>query len=128
MLTAIGRVRRLGTAKEGLGHWKAQRLTALANIILVVWFVFQMALMTGASYEEWHAWFASPLRAALATLVIVSVYYHARLGVQVILEDYVHDPAWKAISMIALNLAFVLLAVIALISIVMIATGAPANV
>src|SRR3546814_6816815 len=91
MRTPLGRIRGLGSAKDGTGHWWAQRVTALALVPLTVWFVASVIGMAGADHASFVAWIASPLVAGLMILLIVATFHHAQLGLQVIIEDYVHD-------------------------------------
>ncbi len=97
--TPIAQIRGLGSAKDGVGHWKMQRLTAIANVILVSWFLISAISLAGASYEETRAWLASPLSASLMLLLIASAFYHTKLGVQVVIEDYVHHEGIKLASL-----------------------------
>ncbi|MGI9452429.1 MAG: succinate dehydrogenase, hydrophobic membrane anchor protein [Geminicoccaceae bacterium] len=102
--TPIAQIRGLGSAKEGVGHWKMQRLTALANIVLVVWFLISAVSLAGATYEETRAWLASPISASLMLMLIISAFYHAKLGVQVVIEDYVHHEGIKLAALTAVTL------------------------
>ncbi|MGI9435867.1 MAG: succinate dehydrogenase, hydrophobic membrane anchor protein [Geminicoccaceae bacterium] len=86
----MSRIRGLGSAGEGVGHWKMQRLTAIANVLLVLWFLASAISLAGAGYEETKAWLASPLCASLMTMLVISAFYHMKLGIQVVIEDYVH--------------------------------------
>ena len=118
--TSLGRVRGLGTAKEGTGHWWTQRLTSLALIPLALWFVASVAAHAGADYEAMRAWVGSPVVASLLLLLIVTTFYHSYLGLQVVIEDYVHDEAVKIASLILVKGASILLATIAVVSVLMI--------
>lgn len=109
MRTPMARVRGLGAAKDGTGHWWAQRLTSLALIPLAVWFVASVVAMAGADYAAMVAWVSNPLVAGLLILLIVATFYHATLGVQVVVEDYVHHEGAKFATIIAIKgLAIVL--------------------
>lgn len=121
--TPIGRVRGLGAAREGVGHWKLQRLTAIANVPLVLWFVFSAMALAGADYERARAWLASPISASLMILLIISVFYHARLGVQVVIEDYVHQEGTKLALLVAVPLIVIALAVAAIVAVLKISIG-----
>ena len=121
--TTIGRIRGLGSAREGTGHWKAQRLTAISNLFLVLWFVFSAMALAGGGYPEYRAWIASPITASLMILLIVSVFYHARLGVQVVVEDYVHHEGARVASIAAVALATFGLAVACIVAVLTIALG-----
>lgn len=115
--SALGRVRGLGTAKEGVDHWWGQRLSALALIPLTLWFAGSVAVMTGAGYETVAAWVASPIVAGLLILLIVAVFYHAYLGVQVVIEDYVHHEGVKVAGLLAVKSACILLALAGVLSV-----------
>lgn len=123
MRTAIGQVRGLGAAKEGVGHWKMQRLTAIANVILAVWFVFHAVAMSGAGYAEWRVWFQDPYHATVMILLVASMFYHTKLGVQVVIEDYVHTEGVKIVALTGLTLACIALATACSVSILMLAAG-----
>ena len=105
MRTSIGRVRGLGSARDGVSHWRLQRLTAIANVLLVLWFVFSATALAGSSYEQVRAWLASPVAASLMILLVISTFYHAKLGVQVVIEDYVHHEGAKIGLLAAVTLA-----------------------
>jgi len=120
---AIARVKAQGSAHEGAGHWMTQRLTAIANIPLVLWFIVSAASLSAAGYTEVRAWLAAPLNAILMVLLIVSVVWHARLGIQVVIEDYVHQKGTKVASLVALKLAAVALAVSCLVAILRVSLG-----
>ncbi|MGH6945316.1 MAG: succinate dehydrogenase, hydrophobic membrane anchor protein [Geminicoccaceae bacterium] len=121
--TSIGRVRGLGSAREGVSHWKLQRLTAISNLLLVLWFVFSAMALSGGGYAEYRAWLSSPVVASLMILLIVSVFYHARLGVQVVIEDYVHHEGAKVGLLAAVTLALFALAVACIVAVLKIALG-----
>jgi succinate dehydrogenase / fumarate reductase membrane anchor subunit len=123
--TSIGRVRGLGSAKEGTHHWWRQRLTAASNLLLMLWFIFSVARMTGYDHATVHAWLRSSWVAVPMILLIVSVFYHFRLGLQVVIEDYQHDQA-KVAAMLALNLFTVATAATAIFAILKVAFGAAA--
>lgn len=97
----IGRVRGLGSAKEGVHHWWAQRLTAIALVPLSLWFIYSLVVVTGADYTTVTAWLGNTLNAALMLLFLFSLYYHAVLGVQVVIEDYI-DSEWQKITCLIL--------------------------
>ncbi len=119
----VARMRSLGSAHEGLGHWKLQRLTAIANVPLVLWFVFSAWALAGSGYDEVRTWLSSPITASLMILLIISVFYHARLGLQVVVEDYVQHDGIKLATLIAITLLTVALAVICSVSVLIVAIG-----
>jgi succinate dehydrogenase / fumarate reductase membrane anchor subunit len=121
--TAIARVRGLGAAREGLHHWKAQRITAVANVVLVLWFVFSAMALAGADYAEVRAWLASPVAASLMILLVISTFYHARLGLQVVIEDYVHHGAIKVAAISVLTLITAGLATACIVAVLHVSIG-----
>lgn len=117
----LARVRGLGSAKEGVSHWWAQRMTAVALVPLVIWFVASVCAMTGADYDAVREWVATPLVSILLVLLTIAVFHHAQLGLQVVLEDYVHTEWLKIASIGLVKLAAVALGVATIFSIVKIA-------
>jgi succinate dehydrogenase / fumarate reductase membrane anchor subunit len=98
----LGRVIGLGSAKEGVAHWWAQRLTAVALIPLLLWFVISMIGLTGAARGAVLAWLHRPLPAIITVLLLIAAFHHMALGVQVVIEDYVHTE-WSKITLLVLN-------------------------
>ena len=123
--TSIGRVRGLGSAHEGAHHWWHQRLTAGANLFLMLWFLFSLARLGGFDYATIHSWMASAWVAIPMLLLIVSVFYHFRLGLQVVIEDYAHHEG-RTVLMVLLNFFTVAAAGIAIFAILKVAFGAAA--
>jgi succinate dehydrogenase / fumarate reductase membrane anchor subunit len=121
--TPIAKVRGLGTARSGLHHWKMQRLTAIANVLLVLWFMFSAMALSGRGYDQVRAWLASPVTASLAVLLIISTFYHARLGLQVVVEDYVHHEGLRIASLAAIALLVLALAVACIVAVLSVAVG-----
>ena len=99
--TPLARVRALGSAKSGTGHFWHQRLTAVANVPLVIAFVLILVSLLGRSHAAVVQILGSPLVAIVMLLFIGSITYHMKLGMQVIIEDYVHDEKWKFAAVIA---------------------------
>ncbi|ROO32775.1 succinate dehydrogenase, hydrophobic membrane anchor protein [Salinisphaera japonica] len=122
--SSLAGARGLGSAKTGTGHFWAQRVSAIALAPLTLWFVACLASQFGASYESVTAWLSSPIQASLLAIYMAAIFYHAQLGLQTILEDYVHAEGIKMASMIGLQLLNILLAVSAVVSILMILVGA----
>ena len=98
----LGRALGLGSAKEGVAHWWAQRVTAVALVLLLLWFVVSLIALTGADRKAVIAWLHAPFPAIVTMLLLVAGFYHMSLGVQVVIEDYVHDE-WIKISALVLN-------------------------
>ena len=121
MRTNLGRVRGLGSAKEGVHHWWMQRLTAIALVPLVLWFVASLAGLAGAGYTETVEWFGSPLVAIAMILMVVATLYHAALGVQVVIEDYVHHEGLKFFWLIAAKFIFLVFGIAAVFSLLKLA-------
>ncbi|MBN8843357.1 MAG: succinate dehydrogenase, hydrophobic membrane anchor protein [Sphingomonadales bacterium] len=101
--TRLGRVRGLGSAQHGSQHWLQQRLTALGNILLVTWFVVSLIRLPLTSYADVHRWASNPTAALALILLVVSVFWHLRLGLQVLIEDYVHGEATRLLALVLLN-------------------------
>jgi succinate dehydrogenase / fumarate reductase, membrane anchor subunit len=121
--TPIAKVRGLGAARSGLQHWKMQRLTAISNVLLVLWFMFSAMALSGGGYEQVRAWLASPVTASLVVLLIISTFYHARLGLQVVVEDYVHHEGTRIASLVAIVLIVLALAVACIVAVLTVAVG-----
>ncbi|MBN8818454.1 MAG: succinate dehydrogenase, hydrophobic membrane anchor protein [Sphingobium sp. SCN 64-10] len=101
--TGIGRVRGLGSAKSGTHHWIVQRVTAVGNALLVTWLIASLAMLPAHDHAAITGWLAQPIVAVPMMLMLVSVFYHIRLGLQVLIEDYVHDDGLKFAVLILLN-------------------------
>ena len=123
MRTPLARVKGLGAAGHGAEHWWLHRMTAVSNVPLVVAFTIIVASLAGRPYAEAVAIVSHPLVAILLVLAIVSVTTHMRLGVQIIIEDYVHDKGWKIAALIANNFYAVIVAVACLFAILKIGLG-----
>lgn len=123
MRTPIGRVRGLGSAKSGMHHWWMQRVTAVALIPLTLWFVASLISLAGAGYAETVAWLGSPIVAVLMIALIIATFYHAALGLQVVIEDYVHHEGVKLVLLLGVKLLSFLLAIAALFAVLKLAFG-----
>lgn len=122
--TELGRVRGLGAAKSGTGHWWHQRVTAIANFALMTWFIVSLIRLPSLDYRSVIAWLQQPIAAIPLLLLIASVFYHFRLGIQVMIEDYADDEGNKVLSVLALNLYTFALAFTAAFCVLKIAFGA----
>ena len=103
--TPLGQVRGLGSAHHGVHHWLVQRFTAIGNLVLLLFLAISFAMLPGYDFETVRAWVASPLPAVALALMIISVFWHARLGLQVLAEDYVHTVANRFGVLALLNIA-----------------------
>jgi succinate dehydrogenase / fumarate reductase membrane anchor subunit len=103
----LSRVLGTGSAKDGTGHWWAQRVTAVALVPLTLWFVISLLALPGMDYDTVHDWAAQPANGFLASLMVAVSAYHSYLGSNVIIEDYVHG-ATKVASLLLLRFAYVL--------------------
>lgn len=120
----LGRARGNGSAKEGPSHWWQQRVTAVALVPLVLWFVISVIAHVGDTYLSMKGWLSRPGTATMLVLLLAAVFHHAQLGLQVVIEDYVHAPLTRTLSIIAIKILAVALFVYGAISVVFIAVGA----
>lgn len=110
--TPLSQARGLGSAGDGVGHWVWQRLTALAMIPLTVWFMTSLLLTTRTSdVTAVQNWLAAPGNAIFSALLLGALFFHARLGLQVIIEDYIHHSALKIVTLVLTYLVYALAAV-----------------
>ncbi|MCH9829854.1 MAG: succinate dehydrogenase, hydrophobic membrane anchor protein [Gammaproteobacteria bacterium] len=119
----LSRARGLGSAKDGVQHWWVQRVSAVALVPLVVWFMYSVAGMSDAPYLEFVSWVRQPWVTVLLVLFIGTTLYHSALGLQVVLEDYVSGEFKKIASIIAVKLACAVLAVAGIFAVLKIAFG-----
>lgn len=101
--TNLGAVRGLGSAKHGSKHWLAQRVTAVGNLVLMLWLVASLFVLPVGDHVTMTKWLAQPLVAVPMALLLVSVCYHVALGMRVLIEDYVHDEGVKFFTLAALS-------------------------
>ena len=121
--TSIGRVRGLGSAHEGPHHWWHQKITAGSNILLMSWLMISLARRPGYDYGTMRDWLSSAWVAIPMILLVVSVFYHFRIGLQVVIEDYQRDER-RIVAMVLLNLFTAVVAGTAIFAILKIAFGA----
>ena len=105
--TSIGRVRGLGSSHHGAHHWLTHRFTAIANLVLMSWFIISLLLLGDYSYASVIGWISQPLSSVAMMLLCANLFWHAQMGLQVLIEDYVHDPGMKFGVLTVLNLAAV---------------------
>jgi succinate dehydrogenase / fumarate reductase membrane anchor subunit len=121
--TPLARARGLGSARVGVHHWWAQRLTAIALIPLVVWFAISLVMMSGADYGAVRAWIGSPVVMVLLILTIAIGLHHGQLGLQVVIEDYVHGDGSKLALIVAVRFIAVLFGLAAIVAVLRIGFG-----
>ncbi|MBW8842389.1 MAG: succinate dehydrogenase, hydrophobic membrane anchor protein [Sphingomonadales bacterium] len=114
--TELGRVRGLGSAKEGAHHWWRHRVTAGSNLFLMTWFMISLTRLGGFDYETVHAWIGSAWVAVPLILLVISTCWHARLGLQVLIEDY-QDNEGRVMALVLLEFFLAVIAVTAIFSI-----------
>lgn len=121
--TPLGRVRGTGAAKSGTGHFIGQRVSAIALAVLAPWFVISASLSLPLGYNGGREWVAQPAVAIPLILFVLAGLYHMRLGLSVVVEDYIHKPATKAVLLIANAFVTVGLAVASVFAILQISFG-----
>jgi len=120
----LGRVLGLGTARDGTEHWWGQRVSGVAMALLGLWFAASLASMSGFDHAQAVTFISSPINAVLLALLSITMAYHSYLGVQVVIEDYVHAPGLKISTLILSRFAHVFLAAAALFAILKLGIGA----
>lgn len=119
----LGRARGLGAAKDGVSHFWLQRLTAVALVPLLMWFVISLIRVAGADYAVFKAFVGQPFNASMLILLAGTGCFHAQLGLTVVAEDYLSCPCKKWAAVIAVRLVTVFLAVGMTVSILKVAVG-----
>lgn len=134
LITPLAKAKGFGSAKEGTHHWWVQRLTALINLPLILWLVWHMVhFVAGADlsspeavqegYNVARSWIAAPLNTILLSVLIVNLCWHVNLGLQVVIEDYVHAKFAKFTSLVLMKLSVVAILAVGLFSVLKIAFG-----
>ena len=119
----VGRVLGLGSAKDGSGHWWAQRVSAVALIPLTLWFLLSLLALPALDYATVRAWLSVPLSGLLAVLLVAVLTYHSYLGTTVVIEDYVHAAGTKILSLLLLRFLYVLVGGAGIFAILHVAFG-----
>ncbi len=123
LASPLARARGLGSAKQGVSHWWAERVSSVALIPLTLWFVWSVVHLTGADQAMVKAWLSRPATAILMSLFIVATFHHLALGLQVVIEDYVHREGVKVTTMLLVKGLIVLTAAAALFTVLRVALG-----
>lgn len=124
--SAIGEVRGLGSAGTGAHHWWLERLTSVSTLLLFVWFFVSLLRLPNLEHDTITAWLRSPLAAVPMLLLIVSTFWHLKLGMQVVFEDYVHESS-RILSIVITNFLTIAGAVLAIFAVLKIAFGGDAS-
>ncbi|MEM7688331.1 MAG: succinate dehydrogenase, hydrophobic membrane anchor protein [Pseudomonadota bacterium] len=122
--TSIGRVRGLGSSHHGAHHWLTHRFTAIANLVLMSWFVISLLLLGDYSHASVVDWLSQPLSAVAMILLVANLFWHAQMGLTVLIEDYVHEPGMKFGALTFLNIAAIGGGAFAIFSVATLAFGA----
>lgn len=123
--TPLGKVRGLGSAGTGVHHWWVQRLTAVALVPLAVWLLVSLGTLPSFDFVTVVSWVGGTWTASLLTLFVLTASWHSSLGIQVIIEDYVHDHGLKTVSLVLSGFVHVLLAAVGAFAVLRIAFGSP---
>lgn len=115
MKSDLAKVQGLGSAKHGVGHWKLQRVSAIGMIPLILWFIPSLMLTIISGYNEAILWIQNPFNATGLILLLGAIFFHASLGLQVVIEDYVHSEGLKIISITFVKLLSILLGVLSIL-------------
>ena len=121
--TPLGRVLGSGSAKEGTEHWWQQRLTAAGLLVLGGWFVLSFTGLEQHGRSALADWIASPFNAVMLVLLAITLARHSSLGVQVVIEDYIHGPALKVLMLLAAKFVHAFLAIAAVLAVVKVSLG-----
>lgn len=113
----LSKARGLGAAGQGVHHWTVQRFSAIALVPLALWFAFSLGSLAPLDYDAFRDWLSQPWVPVLLVLFFGAAYYHASLGIQVVVEDYVHSEFMRNATIVGVKLVLLLLATSTIISI-----------
>lgn len=119
--TPLSQVKGLGSAKEGTGHFWVQRLTAIGLVPLVLWLSFSIAALPGMDYVSIREWISSPFTSIMLILFLIAGFYHAKLGLQTVIEDYIGNHSTRTVMIIIVSFLATILAVTGVFSVLRIA-------
>ncbi|HEY4340824.1 MAG TPA: succinate dehydrogenase, hydrophobic membrane anchor protein [Steroidobacteraceae bacterium] len=123
--TPLGKVRGLGSAGNGVHHWWMQRLTAVALVPLGAWLLVSLVTLPSLDFVTVASWMGGTWTASLLTLFVLTASWHSSLGVQVIIEDYVHDHGLKTVTLVLSGFVHALLAALGVFAVLRVAFGSP---
>jgi succinate dehydrogenase / fumarate reductase membrane anchor subunit len=121
--SSLGRARGLGSAKEGVHHWWAQRVSAIALVPLGLWFVVSAVALMGADLAAFQDWLAVFGNAVLMVLLVLVMFYHAQLGMQVVIEDYVSGEGAKVATLMIVKFALFVMAASSILAVIRLSLG-----
>jgi succinate dehydrogenase / fumarate reductase membrane anchor subunit len=124
MRSPLGRAIGLGSAKEGVEHWWAQRITAIALVPLTLWFVIAVIGLAGAERDVFVEWLRHPVPAVLLVLLLIATFHHGQLGLQVVIEDYCENETLRLALIIVMRLAAIVLAALGIFAVLKLSLGA----
>ena len=127
METPLGRVRGLGAAREGAHHWWEERLSSIALLLLLVWLLVSLLRLPALDHDSVRTWLADPLAAVPMLLLVVATFWHAKMGLRVVVEDYVHEEGGKLFWIVLIDFAAILGGALGAFSILKIALGGGAG-
>lgn len=123
MRTTLGRVRGMGSAKDGTHHFFAQRLTAIALVPLTLWFVYSVIGLIGRDNAAAHEWASHQVNACGLIALVIATFHHAQLGLQTVIEDYVHEEGTKFVTLIGMKLVCAAFAIAGIVAVIKLAFG-----
>lgn len=123
MRKPLNEARGLGSAGTGSAHWWAQRLTAAALVPLTIWLVVSLLTLAGGTHEEFVSWLRNPLSTTMVLLLLITLFYHVTLGLQVVAEDYIHINVLKIGIVVAVKFACIVCAVLGVVAVLRVALG-----
>jgi succinate dehydrogenase / fumarate reductase, membrane anchor subunit len=112
-----------GAAGDGVSHWWAQRFSAIILALMTIWLVCALAAVVGADHDSASAWLGQPFNAAMAILFVIATIYHGKLGLQVVIEDYVHHRLTEVALQVAVSILSIVGGLLAVIAILKVAFG-----
>ena len=125
--TPLGRVRGLGAAGEGAEHWWHERLSSVASLLLTIWLIVSLLRLPSLDHQTIAEWLSQPLSAVPMILLVFTAFWHSKMGLQVIVEDYVHDEGGKLFWILLISFAAILGGALAIFSVLKIALGGDAG-